>query len=199
MDILKKLDDKLRSGIETEADALYFLAEIRKFLEQQALKQTYEYLRFHCDWAVHAKLSGPMAQRVLEEFDKANIHLKRGVELRDLPGGLRGKIDRLSKLKYFEGELQQFLLSHSLPDLSERRSDGWTHFLHLYIKVVEGCPLQISAQNNTATIEKVTLRFELANKPIGDEMLYKISWDILDKNGLTGEIFIINSFSLKPE
>jgi hypothetical protein len=199
MDILKKLRDHLNAGVETEADALYLLTEVRKFLEQQGLKPTFEYLTFHCDWAVHAKLQGRMAQRVLEQFDKANIHLRTGLHLHELPNGLRLEIDRLSKLTYFENEFDTFLRSNKLPNLSVKRPDGWSHFLHLYIKIVEGCPLVMSSQNSMATVDKVTLRFELAKEPLEDEMLYKMTWEVLDKNGLSGDLFIINSFSLNPQ
>jgi len=198
MDILKKLRDMLTKGVETEADALYVLTEVRKVLEQQGFKKDYEYLTFHCDWAVHSKLTGPTAQKVLSCFDRANIHLRAGIKLRDLPSALRREIDRLSKLEYFERELAEFLEKHSLPDLSLKRSDGWTHFLHLYAKIVENCPLVMACNNRTATIERVTLHFESAKEPIEDEMLYRVTWEVLDKNGLRGNLFVVNSFSLEP-
>ena len=48
---------------------------------------------------------------------------------------------------------------------------------------------------NGASIEKVTVHFELAKQQIEDAMLYKMTWTVTDKNGLTGDIFIINGFS----
>src|SRR5580698_9327794 len=108
MDILHKLVDQLQKGIETEAEASYFLSEIRKFLEQQGLKKNFEYLKFHCDWILHSALGGPMAQKVLTQFDEANIHMKTGMRMQDLPHGLQQEIDRLSKFRYFEQELSQF-------------------------------------------------------------------------------------------
>jgi hypothetical protein len=190
MEILKKLERQLLAGVKTEAEVLYVLAEARKFLEQHELKQDYSYLVFHCDWGVHAKLQGPMAQQILTAFDKANVHLKAGLSLQDLPSDLRREVDRLSKLRYFEKELLAFLTKHNLPALGE-----WTHFLHLYAQIVEHCPLIIAPQNTAASIENVTIHFELANRPIGDQILYKITWEVLDKNGKTGSLFIINSFT----
>jgi len=46
-----------------------------------------------------------------------------------------------------------------------------------------------------ASIEKVTVHFEPAKQQVEDEMLYKMTWTVTDKNGLTGDIFIINGFS----
>ena len=56
----------------------------------------------------------------------------------------------------------------------------------------------MSTENKTATVDKVTLRFELAKQPLEHQMFYKMTWEVLDKNGLTGDLYILNSFSIKP-
>jgi hypothetical protein len=95
--------------------------------------------------------------------------------------------------------LQAFLQANGLPSISAVRADGWIHFVHLYAKVVEDSPLVISAKHASALgIESVTVSFELANQTVGDNMSFKVTWTILDKNGQSGDIYIINSFSLKP-
>jgi hypothetical protein len=116
-----------------------------------------------------------------------------------LPHGLRQEIDRLSKFRYFKEELSKFLDDNKLPAMTVNRPDGWAHFFHLYTKIIEDCPLVMSAKNATATIDSVTVRFEFAKEPVHGEMLYKIRWIVQDKNGLTGEIYIINSFSVNSE
>ena len=194
MNIIDKLRDHINAGIRKEADALYLLAEVRKLLEQQGLKEGHKYLTFHCDWVVHPKMTGPMAQRILQKFDEANIHLKNGLHVHELPNGLNHEIDRISKLRYFEDELSVYLKTNGLPDLSAVRPDGWSHFFHLYAQIVEECPLVMTAGNGKS-IEKVTVHFELAKQQVKDEMLYKMTWVVTDKNGLTGDIFIINGFS----
>lgn len=175
------------------------MSGLRKLLEQQQAKMQYTYLNFHCDWTLHSKLEGPAAQDILSVFDAANPHLKAGVELHQLPSELRNEIDNISQMKYFEKELTAFLRANGLPRINAVRSDGWIHFVHIYAKVVEDCPLVISAKNaNTADIESVTVSLELANQTVGNNMPFKVTWTILDKNGKSGDIFIINSFSLKP-
>jgi len=87
----------------------YFLIEIRKFLEQQGLKEDLEYLKFYCDWIAHPGLAGPMAQKVLKQFDGANIRMKTGIDMDQLPRGLQQEIEKLSKFGYFEKELSEFL------------------------------------------------------------------------------------------
>jgi hypothetical protein len=112
---------------------------------------------------------------------------------------LRIEIDRISKMEPFKQELYQFLETNVLPSLDTNRSDGWVHFLHLYAKVVEDCPLVMTETNKSASIASVTLHVELAKQPVEDDMWFKVTWTVLDKNGLYGDIFVINSFSLKPE
>ena len=193
--IISKLRMLLTNGIHTEADALYFVAEVRKLLEHQRLNQRYNHLKFHCDWALHAKLCGPTAQKILSHFDAANIHLKAGAELHDLPGLLSTEIDRISKMEYFKCELESFLVANRLPNLITMRSDSWTHFLHLYAQIVEDCPLEMTTKNKSANITHVTLKMELASRLLDGEMFFKVRWIIRDKNGLTGEIFVLHSFS----
>lgn len=197
--ILKKLAALLNVGITDEAKVVYLMSGVRKLLEQQQAKKQYQYLTFHCDWTLHCKLEGPAAQDVLKYFEAANSHLKTGVALNKLPSDLRREIDNISQMKHFEKELDAFLKANGLPDINATRSDGWIHFLHLYAKVVEDCPLVISGKNNSGSgIDSVTVHLELANQSVGDEMPFKVTWTILDKNGLSGDIFIINSFSLNP-
>jgi hypothetical protein len=194
--IIAKLEALLAKGIITEADALYLMVEVRKLLEQQQAKKQYEYLTFHCDWALHASLEGTTAQQILKLFDAANIHLKTGLELHDLPGPLKLEIDRISKMRYFEEQLENFLTANGLPTLERTRSDGWIHFLHLYAKIVEDCPLVMTTKNQLASIAKVTLKMELAKEPKENEMWFMVRWIIQDKTGKSGEIFVLNSFSL---
>ena len=179
-------------GITTESQVVYLMTGLRKLLEQQQAKKQYEYLTFHCDWVLHSKLRGTTAQKVLEQFDLANIHLRTGIELHDLPVDLQREIDGISKMEWFRKELSTFLAANGLPGLETVRRDGWTHFLHLYGKVVEDCPLEMTTNNTAASIEKVTVHLELANQVVETEIFYKITWTVADKNGLSGDIFVIN-------
>ncbi len=72
-EIIAKLRPLLETGIRTEAEALYLMAEIRTLLEQEGLKRQYGMLTFHADWMLHSKLEGRAAQQLLQHFDTANI------------------------------------------------------------------------------------------------------------------------------
>ena len=53
----------------------------------------------------------------------------------------------------------------------------------------------MSANNGGASVASVTLKTELTQKRIHGETLYKVTWVVQDKNGKSGKIFVINSFS----
>ena len=197
-DIIRKLETELEGGITNEVQVDYLMTGIRKLLEQQQAKKQYEYLTFHCNWVLHSKLEGTTAQKILKRFDLANVHLKTGIKLHELPIDLGREIKGISGMEWFRAELLAFLSVNGLPGVDKVRRDGWTHFLHLYGKVVEDCPLVMTTNDPAATIEKVTVHLELANQAVETEMFYKITWTITDKNGLSGDIFVINSFSLTP-
>lgn len=195
MSILTKLEPLLNKGISSEIEVVYLMSGLRKLLEQQKAKRQYPHLTFHCDWTLHSQLDKQAAQEILNQFDAANLRLKDGIKLHQLPTALQSEINNISQMKYFENELTAFLKVNGLPGIEAVRPDGWIHFEHLYVKVVENCPLVISSEKaTTAGIEKVTVSCKLANQAIGDEMLFKVTWTIFDKNGESGDLFIINSF-----
>jgi hypothetical protein len=178
---------------------------VRKLLEQRQPGEnelvTFDYLKFHCDWTLHSKLDGRMAQRILRLFDAANLELKAGGELQNLPADLNTQIQFISKMTYFERELTRFLEINGLPSLNATRSDAFAHFLHLYAKVIEDCPLVMNAKNTTASVASVTIQVDFAKASAADggDMLYKVNWIVSDKNGQSGNIFVINSFELNPK
>ena len=190
-DIIKKLKKELDRGIASEARAVYLLTEVRKLIERDKAKGAYRNLKFHCDWVLHAKLTGPGAQDILRQFDAAHPLLRdQNLELRDLPPVLRREIDRISKMESFREELDQLLADYGLPPVKR----GWTRFLHLYAKVVEDIPLEVTG-NNAQHISKVVVHFAKAKKRLNGETIYRVKWSIHDKNGQQGSIEVYNSFS----
>jgi hypothetical protein len=214
-DIRAKLTRELLAGITTEVQVVYLLAGIRKLIERDGVSDQYPDLKFHCDWALHSKLEGTGAKAILRQFDAAHPLLKGGVELHKLPLELRSEINRISRMESFHKEINKFLAKYKLPPLTQHRPDGWAYFLHLYAKVVEDIPLSVSiaaARKNGAKpkaacsapnvapqhISQVTVHFEQArvkHPGMREEDLFKVTWRIHDKNGGSGDVFVINSFS----
>jgi hypothetical protein len=58
----------------------------------------------------------------------------------------------------------------------------------------------MATKNTSSSVASVTLNLDLAKVPKldGGDMWFKVRWIILDRNGMTGEVFVLNSFSLNP-
>lgn len=213
-DILRKLRDELSAGIYTEVQVVYLMVGTRKLIEREKLEDKYPSLKFHCDWALHCSMDRAAAKAILKQFDAAHELLRGNVELQNLPSKLRAEIDRISTMSSFEQELSDFLAAYRLPQLTQHRTDGWVRFLQLYTQVIEDIPLVVSAPSSKKTaqlpasntpprhISHVTVHVEFAQQALKyagrEDLLFKITWRIHDKNGESGEIFILNSFSLQP-
>jgi hypothetical protein len=210
--IIRKLARELNTGIETEVQVVYLLAGIRKLIERDKVHERYAGLKFHCDWVLHSSMDRAAARAILKEFDAAHVLLQGNVGLDNLPKEVQSKIDQISKMEPFKEELSGFLAAYELPPLTRRRPDGWTRFLHLYSMVIEDIPLLVSVPaskkkpkqtaNDTSPkhISHVTVQCEFARETLKhaarEKVLFKVTWTIYDKSGGSGEIFIINSFSL---
>src|ERR1700688_256966 len=213
-EIIRKLTDELDKGITTEVQTVYLLAGIRKLIERDSIEGQYADLKFHCDWALHSSMEHAAARQILRKFDAAHALLREGVALHKLPRGLRSEIDRISKMRSFEKELAEFLTAYGLPPITKISEDGWPHFLHLYTRVIEDIPLTVSvpaggekknkAKQSTSDggpthMSRVTFHLEPARKETQhgnrEDVLFKVTWRIHDKNGKTGVVFVINSYS----
>ena len=192
-DIERKISELISTGITAESQAVYLMVQIRKLLEQISSVE-YPYLQFHSDWALHPRMNRATAQRILGLFNEANQLLRSGAALDNLPNELRRKIEDIFGMVHFRTEIAAFLNARSLPTLDVVR-DGWTKFLWHYVNVIKDCPLQISSTDATSFIAKVTLKAELANLLQEGEQFYKITWQITDRRGTVGELFVLNSFS----
>lgn len=194
-EIVPKLRSELEQGIRTEVQVVYLLTGIRKILEQDDSDGRFQNLKEHADWVLHSRLKGEFAQRVLTVFAEARPHFIAGTDFHDLPEPVQSKVHQVSNMQRFREELSEFLQSHDLPDFISGGLDNWTHFLHLYAKVIKDCPLVIRGDNNHLDIAKVTIRLEMADKIVDDQVFYKIIWNIEDRDGKSGEFFVINSFT----
>jgi hypothetical protein len=63
--LIDKLSKEFEIDITTERQVVYILVETRKLLEQKGQKAHFPVLTFCCDWALHTKLSGAFARKVI--------------------------------------------------------------------------------------------------------------------------------------
>lgn len=194
--IITKLSAILTEGISTEAEVVYVLSGVRKILERDKREDEFDFLKFHCDWAFHATLKGKKAQDILSKFDAANISLKGGIELSDLPQDLGAEIEQISKMLLFRSQLLEFLSAYGIA-IGCLQTD-WIKFLLLYTKVIEDIPLIMWAATD-ATISKVTIQIIEANPQPKGQFGFAVDWVIEDRSGKSGSIFVMNFMDIDEE
>jgi hypothetical protein len=135
-EILNKLSGKLASPLKDEADVVYVLVEVRKYLDRVDPKaNSYPVLRTYCNWAVHTQLERG-ARSFLQALNKAFAGSSRETR----KNAVDAAISQFSMTE-FRAELLRFLRSNGLPLLLVRDSACWGDFLTHYVSVVTECPL----------------------------------------------------------
>jgi len=140
-EIIQKLRAVLAAPIETEAEVVYFLVEIRKFLDHVRKTQHFPVLRMYCNWVVHISLDRYGSGSILESMDSA-LALKSTEEF---GAALQAAFDIFS-LDRLRNELKQFLQRNGLPTNLVDDSAQWGRLLQLYVNVVSQCPLVFKDQ-----------------------------------------------------
>lgn len=143
-EIIDKLTNVLNEDINTEAQVVYILVEIRKLIK----RGEWQILKLFCDWALHTELDrNPNIDEILKEFDS------RLEQFNEKDEEIKSKY---LSLKKFKNELTSFLTSNRLPQkLFE--DDKWHSFLRLYTVVVNDCPLYANDKGEYKFIKEIRL------------------------------------------
>jgi hypothetical protein len=160
--ILGKLGLKLAESPQNEADVVYILVEIRKYLDHTDPKGgQYAVLRTYCDWPVHILLSQNGAEILLRSLDDAFAapETERG-------RAIRAAFDKFS-LTEFLNELRRFLRSKGLPCTLVEDRVWWGEFLKHYVAVVSDCPFVYKGKPRHAKeIKKAALEINETTKSL---------------------------------
>jgi len=187
-EIVQKLCAEIRDGFNKESQVVYLLAGVRKILEQEAsTSDEYFYLKFHCDWTLHAKLDRASAQRILAHFNSAHFQLLKGENLTS-----NSEAEKISKMHQFREELSKFLRAHAIDEFS-KCTDTWAKFIYLYARVIKDVPLVIRG-NTLSEVKEITVSVEMAEHTFANQRFFKVCWNVTDKNRKSGTIFVLNSF-----
>lgn len=155
--ILDKLGAILGQAPRSEAEVVYVLVEIRKFLEGEGeeKEEGFSTLKFFCDWVAHAKLSFAGAKKVLARVDP-EIGASGSVNPREVQPN--AEFYRLMSLEPLLEEIKRFYVENDLPKHWAFDPTMWREFTRLYGKVVLDCPLAISRANASSRyIKRLTL------------------------------------------
>ncbi len=146
IEILNKLKDELEKGIETEAQVVYILSRIRKYLELRNFPGQYKQLNFYSNWALHTKIDRTEPVRdVLLEF------LNQPLEARFL------------RFTHFHQELKKFLVDHNLPTKIVDDQKSFNDFRKILIKIYSDTPLEVYIGKKIITLSKTEITSENAD------------------------------------
>jgi hypothetical protein len=143
-----------------EQDVVYSLVEIRKFLEVTEQKDTYKHLTFYCDWAVHPKLQGPVAQNIVRVVDRCEAEFAGNDSLIFPKEGrdeyFREQLEDTFSLSIFRAELGTFFSVNALSDDITDIGIIWAEFVTCYALAIQECPLKCVSQG-LQYVDKVTM------------------------------------------
>ena len=174
--VVEKINLEINAGLHKESQVVYIMTGIRKIIEQENLYSRFPYLNFYCNWMLHAKLTNRRTQIILNYFD--NTHKKILAHKEDI---FSFEFEKISKMEVFKTELSSFMYEKNIIDFSNIQN-VWTYFLYLYSKVISGCPLE-TEDNADADISRVVVSVDEARELQGSHRLYRINWNIIDKEG----------------
>src|ERR1039458_4542814 len=84
--ITRRLRNGFHVGIRIDASIVkMMLVDIRDLLELVGESVRYKALKFHCDWILHPKLTGPRAQRIIRAVDVECVKTMERKGLKDWP------------------------------------------------------------------------------------------------------------------
>lgn len=187
--IVEKLKVEIQVGLFSEPQIVYFLAGLRKIIEQNNLSNEFPYLEFYCNWILHSVLKGSFVQKILQAFDEIHAQL--------LAGGKRSReseASRISSMTFLREDIERLLNRYGINGIFQD-PDDWTRFLFLYTSVIEDVPLKIRP-DNTANIQEIVVSVKSNDEIIEPHRFFKVSWNLTDRDGKSGEIFYIHSYEL---
>jgi hypothetical protein len=196
-----KLITRLKSAFSNRhltADVLKdVLIDIRSLLELVGEAERYKTLKFHCDWILHPKLTGPRAQKIIRAIDAECVKSVAKAGLGDWPDVMGADFfgpvssefvnELLSHFTFqdFEVELQSFLDRHQIVTLADPRIGTYRTFEVLYCQLIEDRTWEYTnTKHPTRYVNRLCLQMlkRPANPsapPQGRAFPYFLSWTFL--------------------
>lgn len=165
--IIGKLDAHLRSGIAREADVVYLLVEIGKYLERRHDEgapfpeaKKFPLLGFYRNWVAHSWIGKTEATGTLpQDLDTAlALWVVRGDRERAI-----SMIEAAITMERLRNEVRTFCSSADIDRSLSEDDDAWATYLRLLIAVLADVPLVFSGFRFLRTFRFVEVQ-EMAPK-----------------------------------
>lgn len=175
--MLDKIAALVTKGIESEAECIYMLAQIRKYIEKQRI-DGYWNLRMCANWTLHSQLDNATVQGFLRELNDFLIDAEAHGEYNiSRHPSLKKKLSFVTSL---QDELSGFLNAVGIDSTIHTDNSTFRNLLRIFGQVIEDTPLLCKANSPLSHLSEVTFS---RRKSISQKDLYPISlyWRI--KNG----------------
>ena len=139
--ILEKISKELRSGIDTEAKVVYFLAEIRKMLSLTNNRMIS--LKIFRDWALHSELTYP--NTIAYFSNKFEPYIDASSDSKEVSKAILANQSNFFKLNELKTELDIFLRSNGLQTNIIDDVGHWIKFITSLLEILKDCPIKINS------------------------------------------------------
>jgi len=131
---------KAISTVPFNAEGLtLLLKDIRILLEELGEDEKYPILKLHCDWVLHAKLSGSKIRKLLREYDEhMDAWLTRQVTI---PESFANRLPLTMGFFGFEQEFARFLSNQNIIQVTSFDRGVWLGFELIYASLIRDSTL----------------------------------------------------------
>lgn len=183
--IIEKVDKELAKGIDSEAQAVYFLVEIRKIIgEHDKNFDRYPTIHFFSNWVVHTKLEHATAKKMLAYTECFYAGLDPYLQI-----AKQTTFYPFVMFIVLRRELHIFLRENDLSEELVLNQSFWERFTYLVLGVVMDCPIEANgfprlkkfSFTNYTSEDRIECEVQYTS---GDVQLFvsKNKWDFIEKD-----------------
>lgn len=180
----EKINNLTRIGVESEAECVYLLSQIRKYIEQQDLLTVVRYSNpglFMCmNWVLHKSIDravDPNLIQEIEQFLRDKDFLSKGYNFE----GYQSLLNRLLFVETLRGSLLLFLEENAFDTTICYDDDKYNVFLKFFGKVIEDSPLEMN--KGSQDIQQIFI-----TKVSGDGEHIRYKWTVVTSDKGTVEL-----------
>ncbi|MBE8714782.1 hypothetical protein [Sphingobacterium hungaricum] len=151
--VIEKISMLVTKGVESEAECIYMLAQIRKHIEQHRI-EGYWNLRMCANWTLYSQLDNKTVQGFLRELNDFLVDAETHGEYHIAQYPLLKK--KLSFVTSLQEELSDFLNAVGIKSKIHPGNSTFRNLLQIFGQVIEDTPLVCKPNSPLSHISEVT-------------------------------------------
>jgi hypothetical protein len=133
-----------------ECEVVYLMVQIRKILDYNSSLDSYDILRFYCNWTLHITLSDKRTTRIILRMFNNNVDFNKSGK--EIASAVKDNSSDFFKLSTLKTEMEDFFNKYGIASIIISKS--WISFIRLLLKVVSMCPIVFTSDE----IQKMELK-----------------------------------------